>query len=275
MSKRKFKVGDKVVAKVGTGHNRKGDVGTVLDYGNRLYRVRFTHGSIYYFRGVELDAYVEKPKKVEKKVKPKKQVHTGQYQVGDRVVAVHNNIDRDKYVGKVGTIVDISECGDGYPYYVEFDDFNHIKIWCSVKPIPKEEPKKEEPKNTIVIYQRDRDVVALDKTTGKKCFAHCHPDDKFDFKTGAKIAFDRLIGEPVGTDTIKVGDLVEFTGTGLLSLVVPTGTRGRVVCFDNDMGELWVGVDFKKAFALTHTLDGAIKTCTGYWLTSEQIKKVN
>lgn len=44
----------------------------------------------------------------------------------------------------------------------------------------------------IVIYQKDRTVIAVDKNTGRKCVAKCHPDDEFDFYTGAKLAFSRL-----------------------------------------------------------------------------------
>lgn len=45
----------------------------------------------------------------------------------------------------------------------------------------------------IVIYRNDNEVVALNKTTKEKAVAKCSPEDTFDFKVGAKIAFDRLI----------------------------------------------------------------------------------
>lgn len=51
-----------------------------------------------------------------------------------------------------------------------------------------------EPVNeTIVIYRKDREVIALDKRTGKKAIAKCSPEDTFDFNVGAKLAFDRLM----------------------------------------------------------------------------------
>lgn len=53
---------------------------------------------------------------------------------------------------------------------------------------------------TIVIYRNDNKVVALDKTTGEKAEAKCNPADEFDFRTGAKLAFSRLMGEDVKTD---------------------------------------------------------------------------
>lgn len=52
---------------------------------------------------------------------------------------------------------------------------------------------------TIVIYRNDNKVVALDKTTGKKAEAKCNPADEFDFRAGAKLAFNRLMGEDAKT----------------------------------------------------------------------------
>lgn len=46
---------------------------------------------------------------------------------------------------------------------------------------------------TIVIYRKDRQVIALDKSTRKKAIARCNPSDEFCFNTGAKLAFERLM----------------------------------------------------------------------------------
>lgn len=70
---------------------------------------------------------------------------------------------------------------------------------------------------TIVIYRNDNKVVALDKSTGKKAEAKCNPADEFDFRTGAKLAFNRLMGEDVKPDNgvrevkrkAKVGEYVK------------------------------------------------------------------
>lgn len=48
---------------------------------------------------------------------------------------------------------------------------------------------------TIVIYRKDNEVIALDKSTGKTATARCNPADTFNFTTGAKLAFERLTGE--------------------------------------------------------------------------------
>ena len=71
---------------------------------------------------------------------------------------------------------------------------------------------------TIVIYRDDNEVTALDKSTGKKAIARCNPADEFDFHIGAKLAFNRLMGEPeenqqdklkiVKCDRYEVGDKV-------------------------------------------------------------------
>lgn len=53
-----------------------------------------------------------------------------------------------------------------------------------------EESKKN--KTLIVIYQDGYDVVALDKISGKKGVARCNPEDRFNFYTGAELAFHRL-----------------------------------------------------------------------------------
>lgn len=66
----------------------------------------------------------------------------------------------------------------------------------------------------IVIYRKDNKVVALDKATGKEGVARCAPEDTFDFETGAKLAFKRLVGEdtaePVKPEEpkFKVGEFV-------------------------------------------------------------------
>lgn len=70
---------------------------------------------------------------------------------------------------------------------------------------------------TIVIYRNDNKVIALDKSTGEKAEAKCNPADEFDFRTGAKLAFNRLMGEDVKPDNgvrevkrkAKVGEYVK------------------------------------------------------------------
>lgn len=62
----------------------------------------------------------------------------------------------------------------------------------------------------IVIYRKDREVIALDKSAGKTATTKCHPTDEFDFAVGAKLALDRLTGttSEETTPKFKVGDRV-------------------------------------------------------------------
>lgn len=70
---------------------------------------------------------------------------------------------------------------------------------------------------TIVIYRKDNKVIALDKSTGEKAEANCNPADEFDFRTGAKLAFNRLMGEDAKPDNgvrevkrkAKVGEYIK------------------------------------------------------------------
>lgn len=58
---------------------------------------------------------------------------------------------------------------------------------------------------TIVIYRKDNEVIALDKATGKKAIAKCSPEDTFDFNIGAKLAFERLMNG--NKESITVEDM--------------------------------------------------------------------
>lgn len=63
-----------------------------------------------------------------------------------------------------------------------------------------------EPLNeTIVIYSKEREVIALDKATGDKAIARCNPADEYDFRIGAKLAFERLMNG--NKESITVEDM--------------------------------------------------------------------
>jgi len=102
-------------------------------------------------------------------------------------------------------------------------DIKIIKGSCSVGEVFTVEEKyfdlvRKAKQETIVIYRNDNKVVALDKTTGEKAEAKCNPADEFDFRTGAKLAFNRLMGEYVKPDDgvrevkrkAKVGEYVKI-----------------------------------------------------------------
>lgn len=81
-------------------------------------------------------------------------------------------------------------------------------------------------KTTYAVLKQDGKVLSRSE-------AKCHPDDKFDFETGAKIALDRLeikkeVDEP--KNPFKPGDIVEcifdFKTFGAFP---PKGTMGKVI----------------------------------------------
>ena len=89
----------------------------------------------------------------------------------------------DHLMGKICKVTGISVFGDTIKIYDKKYDYS----WR----FNKEEVEKVS--NTIVIYMKGNQVIALDKATGKKAVAKCHPDDEFDFNIGAKLAFERLM----------------------------------------------------------------------------------
>lgn len=94
---------------------------------------------------------------------------------------------------------------------------------------------------TIVIYRNDNKVVALDKSTGEKAEAKCNPADEFDFRTGAKLAFNRLMGEDVKPDNgvrevkrkAKVGEYIKIIDAKPLLISYENGEIFRVIGIGN------------------------------------------
>lgn len=131
----------------------------------------------------------------------------GKFSVGDKVrvknVAVgacsnwYTFVDgMSEYIGKEFTIY--ADCSEGV-YMLEGSWYFWAEDWLEptkLEPTKLEATKLEATKpETIVIYRNGDKTVALDKTTGKKAEAKCSTEDTYDFYTGAKIAFERLIGE--------------------------------------------------------------------------------
>ena len=95
---------------------------------------------------------------------------------------------------------------------------------------------------TIVIYRNDNKVVALDKSTGEKAEAKCNPADEFDFRTGAKLAFNRLMGEDVKPDNCvrevkrkaKVGEYIKIVDAKPVLIPYENGEIFRVICIKNE-----------------------------------------
>lgn len=145
------------------------------------------------------------------------------FKVGDRVKVKKDIITLNRNtVGECGTVKKLLT--DSY-CLVEFDKFvcghdcggfaKEGHGWnCAEDVLDLVKTQNE----TIVIYRKDNKVIALDKSTGEKAEAKCNPADEFDFRTGAKLAFNRLIGEVVKPDNgvrevkrkAKVGEYIKI-----------------------------------------------------------------
>lgn len=104
--------------------------------------------------------------------------------------------EMDHLMGKICKVTGISVLGDTIKIYDKKYDYS----WR----FKKEEVEKVS--NTIVIYMKGNQVIALDKATGKNAVAKCHPDDEFDFYIGAKLAFERLMGVSYGISVKEMRD---------------------------------------------------------------------
>lgn len=126
-----------------------------------------------------------------------------------------------------------------------------IKGSCSVGEVFTVEEKcfdlvRKAKQETIVIYRKDNKVVALDKSTGEKAEAKCNPADEFDFRTGAKLAFNRLMGEDVKPDNgvrevkrkAKVGEYIKIVDAKPFLIPYENGEIFRVIGVKNETCEV-------------------------------------
>ena len=129
------------------------------------------------------------------------------FKVGDRY--------KSGYFADNDAVIEITEISGGTVFYKdvvgESIGLKHFQIGSIFS------AALEKVDTTIVIYRNDDKVVALDKSTGEKAEANCNPADEFDFRTGAKLAFNRLMGEDVKPDNgvrevkrkAKVGEYIK------------------------------------------------------------------
>lgn len=124
-------------------------------------------------------------------------------------------------------------------------------------------------KTTYAVLKQDGKVLSRSE-------AKCHPDDKFDFTTGAKIALDRLeikkeVKQP--ENPFKPGDIVEFISDEVSKIDAkyfpPKGTRGEILELDDhrsDSVDYCVRVRWEKG-----TTDGKGE----WWCRVKRLKKVD
>ena len=164
------------------------------------------------------------------------------FKVGDRVKVKKNTVTLNiRTVGECGTVKKLLT--DNY-YSVEFDKFvgghyckGFAKDWYGWNCAEDELDLVKHQNETIVIYRNDNKVVALDKSTGEKAEAKCNPADEFDFRTGAKLAFNRLMGEDVKLDNgvrevkrkAKVGEYIKIVDEKSITGIYKNGDICMVI----------------------------------------------
>lgn len=140
----------------------------------------------------------------------------------------------DHLMGKTVKIKHVSPLGK----CVVYDPKNNYNWFFKADDL---EPVNE----TIVIYSKDREVIALDKATGNKAIARCNPVDEYDFRVGAKLAFERLtslkpnkvqLSELKPGETFKIGkhDFIVLDHIGNTAKVISKGFMAENVVFDRN-----------------------------------------
>ena len=128
------------------------------------------------------------------------------YKVGDRVKVVgwkESLTGKEKFYGKITTIKDNQGHID-YPYSIEDCGWY---AWRDEELVPACE-------NKIIITTDGKTTLARlydGSKVIKSAEAKCSPEDTFDFAIGAKLAYDRLMGIPLGEEKkpiYKSGDKV-------------------------------------------------------------------
>lgn len=153
------------------------------------------------------------------------------FNVGDRY--------KSGYFADNDAVIEITEISGGTVFYKdvvgESIGLKHFQIGSIFS------AALEKVDTTIVIYRNDNKVVALDKSTGEKAEANCNPADEFDFRTGAKLAFNRLMGEDVKPDNgvrevkrkAKVGEYIKIVDAKPFLIPYENGEIFRVIGVKN------------------------------------------
>lgn len=163
------------------------------------------------------------------------------FKVGDKVKVLKTGNGCMGAIGKIGYITN-EESHNGLCTYekgINIKREDNGQVW-RVNTDAKLELIRKKTDDTIVIYRNNNKVIALDKTTGKKAEARCNPADEFDFHAGAKLAFQRLLGEAVedkksdsGVREVKrkakVGEYIKIVNGKSITGLYKNGDIGMVV----------------------------------------------
>lgn len=116
------------------------------------------------------------------------------FKVGDKVRFVGDKKScggKEKYFGKTAVISYVYK-NSRYPY--SFNGEGSIFVWRDTELVLVDDSKiiiTTDGTTTLARLYEDNKVV-------KSAEAKCCPEDTFDFKVGAEIAFNRLVGKPIG-----------------------------------------------------------------------------
>lgn len=120
------------------------------------------------------------------------------YKVGDKV-KIRKDLRNGEIYGDclciggmqnlAGKVVCITEVHKNYGRYRYRVASSHL-YWTDE--MFEEDIKKPNDNDSIRILVSGNQVIAIHMENGKKGVARCHPDDDFDFYTGAKLALERL-----------------------------------------------------------------------------------
>lgn len=168
------------------------------------------------------------------------------FKVGDRVKVKKDTVTLNRRtVGKCGTVKELltdNYCSVEFDEFVGGHDCNGLAKdgygWNLVEDVL---DLVKTQNATIVIYRKDNKAIALDKSTGEKAEAKCNPADEFDFRTGAKLAFNRLMGEDVKPDNgvrevkrkAKVGEYIKIVDAKPFLIPYENGEIFRVIGVKN------------------------------------------
>lgn len=164
------------------------------------------------------------------------------FKVGDKVKVLNAGFGCMGAIGKIGYITE-EKNGNGLLHRekgINIKREDNGDVW-RVNPDAELELISKKKDETIVIYHNDRKVIALDKSTGKKAEARYNPADEFDFHTGAKLAFNRLMGEDVKTDNsvrevkrkAKVGEYIKIVDEKSITDIYKNGDICMVIMATN------------------------------------------
>lgn len=186
----------------------------------------------------------------------KEQKFTGKFKVGDNVYLLDGSKISNfaggwifdamgKCVGEIAEITGIDNFSNGYNIRLKNGDYWTWDERAMCEAFNKES-NNESKKESIVIYNNGRVVTALNKNTKEKRTAKCNPKDKYDFETGAILAFSRLIlGFTVG-DKVIGNDKNHYpiTHKGWIGVVMsirmtPEFKYEMKVCKEGDNSNYW------------------------------------